>query len=112
MIYFDGYCVMCSTFVQFLIRVDKKKRLSYISQNLSPNETPETIIVTIADKTFHKSDAVLKILPQLTWYWFWVKVFFIIPKPLRDKMYDWIARNRYKWFGKRNSCFIPPANSD
>jgi predicted DCC family thiol-disulfide oxidoreductase YuxK len=50
---------------------------------------------------------VLQVLNRLPWYWKWTQVFWLVPRPVRDAVYDFIARNRYKWFGKKESCMIP-----
>jgi predicted DCC family thiol-disulfide oxidoreductase YuxK len=59
------------------------------------------------DKVYFRSTAVLKILKQVGRGWQFFYVFMLVPKPIRDWVYDFVARNRYKWFGKRDVCMIP-----
>lgn len=58
-------------------------------------------------RAFRKSTAALQLAKQLPWYWQWTQLFWIVPKRFRDGVYDLIAANRYKWFGRREQCMIP-----
>lgn len=71
-----------------------------------PADNFNSFILYEDEKIYKKSEGALKVFSQLLG-WRWVKVFFIVPKFIRDGVYDLIARNRYKWFGKRNECMIP-----
>lgn len=68
---------------------------------------PETIIVLARDSVLRNSDAVLFIYRRLGWPWRAVGMFGILPRALRDSAYRWVARNRYRWFGKRAECWVP-----
>ena len=116
-IFFDGVCNLCNGVVDFLIRMDKKrifryaplqsqtaKEMNLISTN---GKDPDSIILLYNEQLYRKSDAVLKIALLLQGAWRIFVVFYILPGNIRDKLYDFIASRRYKWFGKRDSCRTP-----
>jgi predicted DCC family thiol-disulfide oxidoreductase YuxK len=116
LVFFDGICGMCNSFIDFLISEDKGDTLRFTplqgetgKEKLCQSDLNQidTIIFLTNDKTFYKSDAVLEILMSIGGIWKIVLVFKIIPKFLRDYIYDFIASSRYKWFGKKESCRIP-----
>ena len=115
---FDGVCHLCNGFVNFLLKRDKNDRLRFgllqytdklgtnesIRQNISSTDS----VALIADgNVYFRSTAVLKILKRLGRGWQCFYVFMLVPKPLRDWVYDVIARNRYQWFGKKDACMVP-----
>ncbi len=113
---FDSECLLCSRFIRFMIRVDRKEQLLFTDSKSSyfdfllktqKIETPiETIYVLINGKVFKKSEAVLQIFASSVW---WGKCTFLIkvlPLTWRDKLYDWVAKNRYQWFGKTDVCLM------
>jgi predicted DCC family thiol-disulfide oxidoreductase YuxK len=114
---FDGLCNLCKGAVQFIIRHDKKNKFVFASlqsevaqkslDKIQVKTSLETIVLIKGDKHFEKSDAVLEIAKNLSGLWPLVYVFKIIPRFLRDVLYKWVAKNRYTWFGKRNSCLSP-----
>ncbi len=111
-------CNFCNFWVNFIIDRDRNKHFRFASlqsdtaqkilkeKNFNPLKI-ETIVLVLNDKLFTKSSAALQIVKRLDGMWKLVYVFSILPKPMRDVVYDFIARNRYKWFGKRDSCRIP-----
>jgi len=117
-ILFDGVCNLCNNAVNYIIKHDKKKYFLFASLqsdaakeillqfNLKKNNL-NTIILIQNQKIYIKSTAVLHIAKQLNGVIKLVTIFFIIPKFLRDFIYHIVAKNRYKWFGRRNSCMIP-----
>ncbi len=118
LILFDGICNFCNFGVNFIIDHDKKKYFKFASlqSNLAQNILKEknidpmkidTIILIMNEKIFTKSSAALQIAKNLDGFWKVIYILSIIPAPIRDITYDFIARNRYKWFGKRESCRIP-----
>jgi predicted DCC family thiol-disulfide oxidoreductase YuxK len=115
---FDGYCVLCSNTVKFLTKIDKNRKLlfttvhSELGQQLSGTITPgaESIILVWQNKILVQSDAVLAIFQIIGIPWSLLKVFKIIPRTIRDGLYDLIARTRYKVFGKNDECMIPDEN--
>ena len=118
LILYDGECILCSRAANFIL--DKDKREVFL---LSPNRSEsgwtilekfgvpftdvKTILLLDNGKLYAKSTAVLLILRQLPFPWDLLSVFVVIPKGIRDFMYDLVARNRYKWFGKTNRCRMP-----
>ncbi|MEK3909332.1 thiol-disulfide oxidoreductase DCC family protein [Oceanobacillus sp. FSL W7-1309] len=117
LILFDGECNFCDRGVQFIITRDPKGRFKFASlqSDISKNilrsfDTPKDLdsMVLIEDNKYYiKSAAALRICKQLKGPWKIVYGFVIIPRPIRDFFYGIIARNRYKWFGKKRSCELP-----
>jgi predicted DCC family thiol-disulfide oxidoreductase YuxK len=116
-ILFDGVCNLCSGTVQFILKRDKEKKFLFASlqsgygQNILnrfalPTNTFNSFILFEHGKIFTRSTAALKMFSQLKG-WKWVKLFWIVPKFIRDAVYNLIAKNRYKWFGKKDECWIP-----
>ena len=118
-ILYDGFCNLCNGFVGFLMKQNKKPKFRFvITQSdegkrlfeqfqLPKLENPESVIFISGDNAFQKSDAALQIIKRLDWKYNWFYGFKILPKFLRDAIYDLIARNRYKVFGKKDNCEIP-----
>lgn len=115
-ILFDGYCILCNNWVQFVLKAERSNNFyfstldssfakKYISNELNKLNL-DTIVLLKDGKLFYKSDAVLQIIRKLKFPWSLLFVFIIIPKFLRNLVYDFIAKNRYKIFGKSNSCSI------
>ena len=120
-ILFDGVCVFCSRWIRFVATRDVEKRFRFTpiqsaygthlarTFGIDPDD-PDTNAVIHGGEAFMKSDAALTVLSQLPG-WGWVRMLFAVPKPLRDAVYSLIARNRYRIFGKYDSCFVPDAES-
>lgn len=115
-ILYDGECALCNWGVQFLIKRDKHKKFVYLSQNSPTAEdilnkynppSPETVLLLYKNKIYIKSDAVFVALSQLGKGWQFFTFLKIVPKAMRDSVYDYIARNRKKWFGTTNYCRLP-----
>ena len=115
-ILFDGKCILCDSFISFVVKHDKKQKfqLAYLqsktAQKLS-NELNFNItknldsVILIKDHKIHtKSSASLRILKDLNSLWSATIIFLIIPKPIRDYCYNFIGNRRYKWFGKKDQC--------
>lgn len=117
LILFDGYCNFCNGAVQFVIKRDPKEHFYFSSLSWPPAESllqeyPEfgevdSILLFENGELYHKSTAALKIAGRLSGPWPIMKIFFIVPRFLRDPIYDFIARNRYRWFGKKDTCMMP-----
>jgi len=117
-IIFDGVCNLCNASVNFVIKNDKKEQFLFASFqsdaakeillhfNLK-NLNGGTVILVEGQKVYEKSTAVLKIAKRLDGPFKAFYAFFIVPKIFRDWVYDFIAKNRYRWFGKRESCMMP-----
>lgn len=114
-IVFDGYCILCNSLVSFLSRIDRNKRFLYTTfnsltwRNLSGQVSSgsDSIILFIHSKHYIQSDAVIKIIGELGYPWRLLNIIRLIPFPLREKMYRFIAKHRYKVFGRNELCSIP-----
>ena len=115
---FDGLCHLCSGWVRFVFHRDKQARIRFapLQSNIAKEfmekldvsaNSLETIVYIESDKAYIKSTAVLKVLKRLRFPWPILAIGLIIPRPLRDWMYDVIARRRYRWFGQREVCMMP-----
>lgn len=116
-ILFDGVCNLCSGAVQFILRRDHKTYFVFAPLQSSIgkallleskiNTNVETIILLHNNKWFSQSDAALEIVRNLSGLWPLLYIFKIIPRFIRDGIYNWISKNRYRFFGKQASCMIP-----
>jgi len=119
-ILFDGVCNFCDASVQFILNRDPKgifhfaSLQSEVGQNLvKKHNVPadvDSMILIEDDKVYYKSAAALRISRHLQGAWKWLYALIIIPSPVRNFIYDLIAKNRYKWFGQKESCMLPPPN--
>lgn len=117
-ILFDGICNLCNSSVQFIIKRDAKAIFKFaplqslaaldLLEKYQLDKTPlDSIIYLKEEVLYSKSTAALLICKHLNGLWPLLYAFIIIPRPLRDRIYQWIAKNRYRWFGKRKECMIP-----
>lgn len=115
-LFFDGVCNLCNGAVDFFIRHDKNKVLKYAplqgesaAKTLSGSLTNElsTVVLYHQGKTYIKSSAVLKTLTLIGGIYSFLGIFQIIPQGILDTIYDFVARNRYRFFGKKDSCRLP-----
>ena len=115
---FDGVCNFCNGSVNFIIKRDPGAVFAFtprqhrcgqaLIQKYKVPELAADAIVLIKDgRCYQRTDAVLEIAKDISGLWFLLRVFKIVPRPLRDYFYDLFARNRYRLFGKRDSCMIP-----
>lgn len=114
---FDGDCHFCDQSVQFIIKRDPKVIFKFsslqseVGQHIQSNfHTPKNIdslLLIVQNKVYDKSSAALHICKYLTGLWKLLYILVLIPKPIRDTVYDFIAKNRYRWFGKKSECRIP-----
>lgn len=114
-IVFDAECVFCSANAQFVLRHDSKRLFRLASMQgdvgtalyrrfgMDPAD-PESMVVVVEDKALRDSDAVLAICAGLGWPWRVLAALRLVPRALRDPLYRWVARNRYRIFGKRDEC--------
>lgn len=119
-ILYDGVCIFCSRWVRFVVARDTARRFRFTpiqsdygtrlakTFGIDP-EDPDTNAVIHGGIAWMKSDAALTVLSHLPG-WGWTRALFAVPKPLRDAVYSLIARNRYKIFGKYETCFVPDAD--
>jgi predicted DCC family thiol-disulfide oxidoreductase YuxK len=118
LVLFDGVCNLCNQAVDFIIRRDKNDDFKVgalqdpvvkdILKTYSINENYlDSLVLIQGDRIFYKSDAALKIARKLGRGWQIFYIGILLPVALRDKIYDWIGRNRYLWFGKTETCRLP-----
>lgn len=114
---FDGLCNLCNGLVRFIAANDPAGRFHFLSlqsplaaELLASNGGPgngESIILLDYGRRFDRSDAALHVALGLRPPWPLLFALILIPRRLRDAIYGWIARNRYRWFGRRVSCALP-----
>jgi len=111
---FDGVCNLCNGAVQFILARDPGARFQFAALQsetarrlLGTNASLESLALVEAGQVFRKSAAVLRIARKLRFPWTLLYVFVVVPRPARDLIYDWVARHRYGWFGKRDTCAVP-----
>jgi len=117
-VFFDGICHLCNGFVDFAIQNGTAKTSlifaplqgSTAQKYLKPEDQKalSSVIFWSNGKTYRQSAAVLEVFKLLKFPWPWIaRVLQIIPSRIRDVIYNWVARNRYRWFGQRESCRLP-----
>lgn len=117
-ILFDGVCNLCNGFVNFVIARDPAGRFRFgplqspAAQRLlgsidSRESWPDSLVFVDNGRIWTRSAAALRVARGLTFPWPLVYVFVVVPRPLRDWIYNRVARNRYRWFGKQAVCMMP-----
>lgn len=117
-LYFDGVCNLCNGVVQFIIRHDKKQQFLFASlQSVSGQkilaEMPEaaqqagSVILQYNNKYYTRSSAILQVCRLLGGWFMLLLAGYILPPFIRNTLYNFIARNRYRWFGQKEECMIP-----
>ncbi|SER87270.1 Predicted thiol-disulfide oxidoreductase YuxK, DCC family [Gracilibacillus ureilyticus] len=116
-ILFDGVCNLCNSSVQFVVKHDPKMFFQFTSLQSEKGQqllreyqipsTVESVVLIEGSKYYTESTAALKIAKKLNNLYPLLFGLIIIPRPVRNKIYRYIARNRYRWFGKRTSCMLP-----
>lgn len=120
---FDAECLLCSGWVQFLVRHDTQNLFRFASMQSDAGRNllegagvdatdPDTFILVDGSTVYSQSDGILRVLNALGWPWRLALVFRIVPAPLRDVFYRCVARNRYRWFGRRDTCYLPTADDE
>ena len=116
-ILYDGVCIFCSRWIRFVATRDDPKRFRFtqiqsaygtrLAQvfGIDPDD-PDTNAVIHGGVAYFRSDAALTVLSNLRG-WHWTRMFFAVPKPLRNAVYNLVAKNRYRIFGKYEQCFVP-----
>lgn len=116
-ILFDGVCLFCSRWVQFIVARDTPGVFRFapiqspfgmaLAARLGiSRDNPESNAVVFGGTAYFKSDAAIAVVKRLPG-WSWVQWLRLVPRPLRDRVYDAIARNRYRWFGRSDTCLVP-----
>jgi predicted DCC family thiol-disulfide oxidoreductase YuxK len=117
-ILFDGVCNFCNGSVNFVLKQDKKNIFRFAAlqseagqrlleeYKLSQKDFDSFVLIDNG-RIYKKSAAALRVMNHLPWYWKELQILRIVPAFLRDAIYDFIAKHRYKWFGKKEQCMIP-----
>jgi predicted DCC family thiol-disulfide oxidoreductase YuxK len=115
---FDGECILCNGFVRFLLARDKQAKFRFaalqsaigqkllLEQHLSTTDMNSVVLIQ-NNKHYLKSKAALMVLKEFGGVWKLFIVFLLVPRPIRDFLYDIVAKNRYRWFGKMDACVLP-----
>lgn len=113
-IFYDGLCGLCDRSVQFVLKHDKKAQFlfatlqsDFAKDKLGKHFTMNSFVLWHNQKAYYRSTAVLRMLWLLGGWWRFFMVFIIVPGFIRNGIYNFIAHNRYKWFGKFDVCKIP-----
>ena len=118
LVLFDGVCNLCSAAVQFVIEHDPEGKIMFASlqsergqailQHLGmQTEVFDTFVFIENGQVYTRSTAALKEVRYFSGLWKYLYALIIVPKPIRDFVYNIVARNRYRWFGKKNACWLP-----
>ena len=126
---YDGFCVLCSRSVQWLIRRDRKGIFQFVPLQSDEgkiilkditepeirsridsitDQAPETVVLVLNGRAYIESDAALLAMAQLGGMYRMATWLRILPRAIRDSVYRFIARNRFAWFGQRDQCYLPP----
>lgn len=122
-ILFDGQCGLCARSVRFIAARDRTATFRFaplhgptaarecarlrVTRTAPPDVDPGTMILIEADRVLTRSDAALAIASRLPLPWRLLAALRVVPKPLRDGLYRWVAANRYRWFGRSDVCSMP-----
>ncbi len=117
-ILFDGVCNFCNGAINFVMKQDRKGVFRFaplqseagqklLEQHDLSTKDFDSFVLIDEGKVYKKSSASLKVMSYLPWPWKPAQIFWIIPTPFRNAIYDFVAKNRYKWFGKKEECMIP-----
>lgn len=118
-ILFDGVCNLCNSAVQFVIQHDRKDVFRFVALQselgqqilkhigVNPVNIDSIVLYEPGIAYYYKSSAAIEIAKNLGGFWHFGTVFKIIPTGIRNLLYDYVAKNRYKWYGKKESCMIP-----
>ncbi|MBA3258928.1 MAG: thiol-disulfide oxidoreductase DCC family protein [Gemmatimonadales bacterium] len=115
---FDGVCNLCNAWVLFVIDRDPRGRFAFaplqsegaaaLVRRRGYAGAPLATIVLIEDgRVYERSTAVLRIVRRLSGLWPALSLLLAVPRPIRDAVYDWSARRRYRWFGRQDACRVP-----
>ncbi len=118
LVLFDGECNLCNGAVQFIIRRDRRNRFRFaalqseagqeqLRNHRLPGDVISTVVLIAGGNAYTRSDAALGIARRLDGLWPLCYAGIAVPRFLRDRVYDFIARHRYRWFGKKDACMVP-----
>jgi predicted DCC family thiol-disulfide oxidoreductase YuxK len=117
---FDGVCNLCNAVVQFVVARDRKHAFRFAALQSEaghrllrehgvevPGGDPDSVVLIEGGRAYVESTAALRAARHLAFPWFLLWPWLVVPRFVRDPIYRWIARNRYRWFGKKDQCMIP-----
>ena len=118
LILFDGVCNLCNSSVQKIIKIDKHHKFKFASlqsdagkeillQFSTDNSKMDSVLLLQNNQIYAKSSAILGVFKEIGGFYKLLLIFWLVPKPIRNWMYDFIAKNRYNWFGKQKEGMIP-----
>jgi predicted DCC family thiol-disulfide oxidoreductase YuxK len=119
---FDGVCNFCNGTVKFIIARDPHAYFGFaalqsptarrlLERCASPPRAADSLVLVEQGKCYTRSTAALGIVRRLRRPWCLLYGLIVVPRPIRDALYDWLARNRYRWFGKRDECLVPDTDT-
>ncbi len=115
---FDGVCNLCSRAVRFVIRHDPAGRFRFaalqspagqrlLAEHGLPADALDTFVLIEGARCFTRSDTAIELARRLDGAWRWLRLAAVVPRPIRDWAYGVLVRNRYRWFGRSESCMVP-----
>jgi predicted DCC family thiol-disulfide oxidoreductase YuxK len=118
LIVFDGICHLCTAFVRFVIRWDRAALFQFLPAQSARGEALyarlglktgdwDSNLLVLEGRVYTELDAFIEITGRFGGFWRLMPILYAIPRPIRDWAYNRIARNRYRWFGKRDTCYLP-----
>lgn len=122
-ILFDGVCNLCDATVQFLIKHDKKDIFRFVALQsalgqeitqyigVDTSKTDSIILYEPGKAYYYKAQAALEIASEIGGFYSLLSVFKVLPNGFNNAVYDYVARNRYKWYGKKDACMLPTAET-
>lgn len=119
LVLYDGECGLCNHSVQLILRHDRRGRFRFaalqsdigralLERHRLPADVVDTVVLVDGEEAFTRSRAALRIAGKMDRPWPLLRAFSLVPRPLRDGVYDFVARNRYRWFGRTDACMLPP----
>jgi len=117
-ILFDGVCNLCNASVQWVLKRDRAGQFRFaalqsetgqrlLAAHGLAQESFDTVVLADGEQLYTRSDAALEIARRLGRPWSWLAIFNWLPQRLRNAVYDWVARHRYRWFGRQETCMLP-----
>lgn len=119
---FDGECALCGWAVGFIAARDPRQRFRFVAADTPLGRRvleqhavafvggASAVVLIEGTRVFTRSTAALRIARSLSGPWPVAAMLLLVPRPLRDAVYDWVARHRYRWFGRRDACDLPSAD--